>query len=173
MNTQLTIRFADITDLPAIVDIYNQAIRSRCATGDLDKFDVEDRREWFGKYDSEHYPLYVAQIGKKVVGYCTLSPYRPGRRAMAKVAEISYYLDYSFHKMGIGTALLNHAISDCGRIDKETLLAILLDVNTQSIGILEKFGFEKWGHYPGIIDLEGKVCGHLVYGLKMDDGFQV
>jgi len=163
----LNIRFSKIADLPFIVDIYNQAIRSENATGDLDEFSVDDRKEWFYKYDNDHYPLYVAVIENKVVGYCALSPYRPGRKAMSSAAEISYYLDYSFHGKGIGTALIEFAISDCERIGKENLLAILLDINSSSIRLLEKLNFEKWGYFPNIINLNGKKCGHLIYGLKI------
>ena len=93
---ELIIRFADITDLSSITDIYNQAIRTKCATGDMEEFSVDDRIEWFEKFDNKDYPVYIAEIANKIVGYCTLSPYRPGIKAMSSVAEISYYLDYSF-----------------------------------------------------------------------------
>jgi len=168
MKKEIIIRFANIADLPFIVDIYNQAIRSRCATGDMEESNVNDRIEWFEKFDNNKYPLYIAEIENRVIGYCTLSPYRPGRKAMSYVAEISYYLDYSFHGNGIGTALLKYVISDCNRIGKKSLLAILLDINSPTIGLLEKFNFKKWGHFPEIIDIDGKKCGHLIYGLKIN-----
>lgn len=166
MKNELTIRFSKTEDLPFIVNIYNQAIRSGNATGDINEFDVANRIDWFSKYDNNEYPLYVAEIANRVIGYCTISPYRSGRQAMLKVAEISYYVDYYYHRKGIGTALINHAIADCKRIKKESLLAILLDINTQSIGILEKFKFEKWGYFPDIINLHGIRCSQLIYGLK-------
>ncbi len=59
MKTEPIIRFAKITDLPSIVDIYNQAIRTKCTTGDVEEFNVEDRIEWFKKYDKNAYPLYI------------------------------------------------------------------------------------------------------------------
>ena len=72
----LRIRFSKITDLPFIVDIYNQAIRSGNATGDLDEFSVDDRKEWFHKFDNDNYPLYVAVIENKVIGYCIELTYK-------------------------------------------------------------------------------------------------
>lgn len=164
MNNKPSIRFAHHTDLPTIVDIYNQAIRSGNATGDTETYEVANRIKWFEKYDKDSYPIYVAELENKVVAYCTLSPYRPGRKAMSGVAEVSYYLDYDVHGKGIGTALLQHAMADCPRIGKKNLLAILLDINVASIGLLEKCGFEKWGHFPNIINLNGKICGQVVYG---------
>ena len=162
------IRFATSKDLPSIVKIYNQAIKTNTATGDTQEFKAEDREDWFRKFNKDTFPIYVVETENKVVGYCALSPYRSGRKAMHTVAEISYYIDYSFHGKGIGTAVLKHAIEDCKRIGIESLLAILLDVNTQSVEILKKFKFVKWGHFPDIINLEGKSCGQLIYGLKLN-----
>ncbi len=167
MTLTPTIRIASIYDLPFIVDIYNQAIRSRLATGDMEEFGVEDRVIWFENFDANEYPIYIAELESRVVGYCTISPYRPGRRAMSSIAEISYFIDYTFHRNGIGTALMQHAISDCNRIGKKSLLAIILDINFPTIGLLENFNFEKWGHLPDIIEIDGKKCGQFIYGLKI------
>jgi len=90
----MNIRFAHLADLPLLVSIYNQAIRSGNATGDTEEYQVTDRVKWFEKYNENEYPIYVAELENRVVGYCTLSPYRPGRKAMSGVAEVSYYLDY-------------------------------------------------------------------------------
>ena len=164
---ELTIRFANIQDLPYIVEIYNQAIKSKCATGDTEEFHVEDRVKWFHNFNKNLYPIYVAELKNKIVGYCSLSPYRPGRKAMAKVAEISYYIDYNFHKKGIGTALIKHVIFDCKRLKKENLLAFILDINISTIGILNKFNFKQLGYLPNIIELDNEKCGHLIYGVSL------
>jgi len=167
MNKEISVRFATIEDLPFIVNIYNQAIRSKCATGDTKEFQVNDRVDWFNKFNSNSYPLYIAKTNNNIVGYCSISPYRPGRLAMSKVAEISYYVDYNYHKKGIGTKLLNHVISDCRRIGKDNLLAFLLDINISTIKILNKFNFKQLGHLPNIIQFEDKKCGHFIYGLNL------
>ena len=165
MNKNLEIRPAYIKDLNSIVDIYNQAIRSKSTTGDMDEFKIEDRLEWFKKFDPNNFPIYVAELNKKIIGYATLSPYRPGRKAMNKIAEISFYVDYSYHNLGMGYSLISYIISDCDRIGKEALLAILLDINKPSIKLLKKFNFEEWGHLPQIINFDDIKCGHLIYGL--------
>ena len=170
MEIQANIRHATIEDLPAIVDVYNQAIRSKFATGDTEEYDVESRTEWFQKFDPDDYPIYVAEVDDHVIGYSTLSPYRSGRKAMKKIAEISFYIDYSHHGKGIGSALINQALEDCSRIGKETLLAILLDVNLSSVKLLEKFRFSRWGHFPGVVDFGDFQCGQLIYGLNLKDG---
>lgn len=163
----MNVRLATIEDLSAIVDIYNQAIRSRSATGDMKEYLVEERVSWFKRFDPENYPIYVAELNNKVVGYATISPYRQGREAMKQIAEISFFVDYLSHGKGIGTGLITHVISDSKRINKNTLVAMLLDINTKSINLLKKFKFVEWGYLPGIINLDGAICGHMIYGLKL------
>ncbi len=167
MSKTPQIRLANIDDLPAIVAIYNQAITAKKATADLTPFTVKERVEWFNKYDAVHYPIYIATIDDEIVGYATLSPYRNGREALSKVAEISFYLDYNSLGQGIGSALVNHVVNDCNRVNKETLLAILLDVNTASIKLLKKFGFREWGNLPLNSNFDGNKYGHLIYGLNL------
>ncbi len=167
MKNKITIRIANIDDLPFIVDIYNQAVRSRSATGDMNEFAVDERKVWFNKYDAVNYPIYVAQKNDKVVGYATLSPYREGRQAMSKIAEISFFVNSSFQNLGVGSVLMAHAISDCKKLGKENLLAFLLDINPHSISLLRKFGFEEWGRLPNVIDFGEFRCDHLIYGLNL------
>ena len=93
MDINPAIRFGKIEDLPAIVDIYNHAIRSGGCTGDLDEFTVQDRINWFEKFNSNNSPIYVITVGNDIAGYGTLSPYRQGRKAMRNIAEISFFLD--------------------------------------------------------------------------------
>jgi len=166
MNQKVNIRFANSSDLAEIVIIFNQAVRAR-VNGSLQEETVESRSNWFNSFNQNNYPIYVAEQNNRVVGYCYLSPYRSGRQAMNKVAEISYYIDYNYHKQGIASALIEHTINDCQRVNKNSLLAILLDKNIPSISILEKFGFKKWGYYPDIIDLDDQICSQLIYGLKL------
>ncbi len=158
------IRFAKRSDLPQLVAIYNKAIQSRSATGHMKEFTVEERIVWLNQHDTDHYPIYVAHLQDRVVGFGTLSPYRAGRQAMDRIAEVSFFVDYEYHKKGIGSVLLKHMIQDCPRLKLLHIVAILLDCNPGSIKLLEKFGFECWGRLPGVIHFEDKTCDHLYYG---------
>jgi phosphinothricin acetyltransferase len=158
------IRIASLTDLPRIVEIYNQVITAGNATADTVPFSVEARLDWFNQHDANQYPIYVCKDeSRKILGYLSLSPYRD-RPALARTAEVSYYVDYGQHGKGIGSALMQHALADCARIGKKVLLAIVLEWNAPSIKLLEKFGFEKWGYLPDVAELDGRLCGHLYYG---------
>ena len=147
--------------------IYNQAIKSGTATGDINEFSTDQRHHWFEEFDENNSPIYVALLNDKVVGYTTLSPYRQGRGAFLNTAEISFFVEYNHHGKGIGSAMLSFVLDDCKRLKKDNLIAILLDINTQSVGILKKFGFKQWGHMPEIAKFTDKVCGQYIYGKKI------
>jgi L-amino acid N-acyltransferase len=53
-NTPVTIRRAALEDVPAITDIYNEAILTSAATFDIDPRTVEDRMKWFQDHHDRH-----------------------------------------------------------------------------------------------------------------------
>ena len=101
-----TPRIATPTDLSAIVAIYNQTIAARNTTADTTPFTVEARLDWFNAHSAGEYPIYVCEADDgQALGWLSLSPYR-GRSALARTAEVSYYVDYACHGKGIGSALM-------------------------------------------------------------------
>ena len=161
----ITTRTAAPSDLGAIVDIYNQAVAAH-ATGHSDAVTVEDRRQWFEGHTAA-YPLLIADLDGAAVGWSSLSSYRPGRGALRHTAELSYYVDGAHRRRGVASALIARSIELCDALAFNTLLTILLDDNQASIALLRKFGFEQWGHLPGVADFDGREVGHLYYGLRV------
>ena len=158
------IRLAKIDDLPAVVEIYNQAIPSKQSTGDTQPVRIEDRMAWFAEHRADEYPIFVADLDGGVAGWCSLSPYRPGRAALRFTAEISYYIASAYHRRGIGTALIEHALAACPALQIRHLFAIVLEGNQASLRLLQKMGFEQWGYLPKVADFDGKEVGHLYFG---------
>ena len=163
----MILRLAQREDLPAIVDIYNQAIPSKQSTGDTRPLRVEDRTAWFEEHLPEEHPIFVAEVKGGVAGWCSLSAYRPGRAALRFTAEISYYLAPTYHRQGIGTALVEHALAACPALQIRHLFAIVLEGNQASLRLLSKMGFEQWGYLPRVADFDGHEVGHLYYGRHM------
>jgi L-amino acid N-acyltransferase YncA len=158
------IRLAQLDDLPAIVDIYNQSIPSKQSTGDTQPLRVEARITWFREHRPDAHPIFVAAVGGEVAGWCSLSAYRPGRAALRFTCEISYYIALDYHRRGIGTALVEHALAACPSLQIRHLFAIVLEGNQASLRLLEKMGFTQWGYLPRVADFDGKEVGHLYYG---------
>ncbi len=164
----MKIRTATFDDIETMVDIYNQAIAAGQRTADITPVSAGDRKKWFEDHPPDKYPILVAEEGDLIVGYLTISAYRPGRMALCYTAEVSYYVHFEQHRQGIASKLLHHAIGMCPSLQIKTLFAILLDSNQGSIKLLEKFGFEKWGHMPRVAEFDGIEAGHLYYGLRID-----
>jgi L-amino acid N-acyltransferase YncA len=166
MQHDIAIQNAETSQLPAIVEIYNQAIKSRFETADLDEFSVDGKRDWFEKHHRDR-SLFVAVVNDTVLGWYSLSPYREGRLALQGVKEVSYYVHKDHQQKGIGTILMEHAIHTAKNVRAEHLLAILLEKNVRSINLLKKFGFTQWGYLPDVANFNGERCAHLYYGLRL------
>ena len=163
----MNIRLANGNDFSQIVQIYNHAVDEKFATADTAYVTIDSKKNWFEQHSSQTYPIYVAEENGKLVGWCSLSPHRPGRKALSSVAEISYYIHKNHRRKGIANLLITYTIEKAKQLGFKNLITILLDLNKPSIYILEKFGFEKWGHLPGIAEIDGVICGQFIYGKKL------
>jgi L-amino acid N-acyltransferase YncA len=160
----MPIRLADESDWPSLIGIYNQGVDTRMSVGDLTHVSVEGRREWLAAHNSRDHPIYVEETAGKIVGWCAISPYRPGRMALRHTVEISYFVDEAHRRTGVATRLIDHALAGCKRSEIRRVFAILMDINAPSVALLEKLGFEKWGHLPGVAVIDGKECGQVYLG---------
>ncbi len=161
------IRPATLGDLNSIVRIYNQAVKHRYATADLDPISVNDKLAWFAVHDDVDYGIFVYPEDDTVLGWCALSPYRKGRRALHDTAELSYYVDYDHHGKGIGKRLVEHALAEAPRLKKRNLFGILLEANEVSKKLLEKYGFEQWAYLPDVAEIEGELVSQVYYGRRL------
>jgi len=137
----VTIREAQLDDLPRLVEIYNQAVVNTTATFDLEPIATEERRAWFLEH-GPRYPLLVAEDHRGVLGYACISPYRP-KPAYAKTVESSIYIDEQYHGQGIGTLLMKELLRRTAQLGYHTVLAIITGSNRGSIRLHQKLGFQQ------------------------------
>lgn len=163
----MQIRIADENDFEDIVTIYNHAVDEKFATADTEYVTVVSKKEWFAQHSPKTYPIFVAEENDEIVGWCALSPHRPGRKALRRVAEISYYIHKDHRRKGVANKLIKHTIEVAKSFGFKNLISILLDLNKPSIHILEKFGFEKWGHLPNVAEIDRMICGQFIFGRKI------
>ena len=163
----MEIRIGREEDLEAINRIYNQAVRQQFCTAHLEPVGMEERKLWFLSHKPGLHPVFVAENDERIVGWASLGPYREDRQALAHVAEVSYYVDELARGKGVGSSLLNHAIQMAPDYGFSVLIAILLNRNPASIGLLQKYGFEEWGRMPGIAKINDQLADHLYYGLRL------
>ncbi|MBT3423406.1 MAG: GNAT family N-acetyltransferase [Bacteroidetes bacterium] len=166
--SNLSFRLAQTVDLKDINCIYNQSVPSRCSVADLDEWDMSRRKIWFDHHHPKDYPIYVCLLKDEIIGWFSFSAYRPQKRALAQVAEVSYFIKSDFHGQKLGTHMMEFILQIAPSHNKKHLIAILLDKNAASIKLLTKFNFKEWGRMPSILNFEGEICDHLYYGLSLD-----
>ncbi|MGV3487400.1 MAG: GNAT family N-acetyltransferase [Tuberibacillus sp.] len=139
----LRIRDAIIEDLSAMLDIYNEAVRSLAATFDLEEQTIEDRRKWFEQHQGR-YPLIVAEFNGEVVGYSSLSQFNP-KPAYADTCELSVYISSRYRGEGIGSALMKEILHRAESCRFHSVISLITGGNEASFKLHEKFGFTSVG----------------------------
>lgn len=152
----LKIRKAEITDLPAITDIYNDAILTTTATFDTEAKTAKEQKKWFAHHDKKH-PVIVGELGGKVVGWASISAWSD-RCAYARTGELSLYIDKKHQGKGYGRRLFE-AIVEAGRkLGYHTVLSRVTEGNEISFHLHESLGFKK----IGIMEEVGEKFGKLL-----------
>lgn len=139
----MNIREAKISDLEQITRIYNWAIKSTTATFDINEQNVDDRMDWFEQHTGK-YPLVVAEVDGKTVGYSSLSKFRE-KEAFSATAELSVYIDPDYHGKGIGKALMKEILEKGKSSGFHVVISVITGGNEVSARMHEKFGFELCG----------------------------
>lgn len=136
----VVIRRAVLDDVPAIMEIYNEAILSSVATFDVEPKTFEDRVEWFLSHDDK-YPIYVAEMDGHVVGWASISRFRD-RYAYRYTVENSIYVKDKYRGMGIGSKLMKALIDASKELGYHTIVSVISSQNVESINLHKKFGFK-------------------------------
>jgi phosphinothricin acetyltransferase len=148
------IRDAVEADLPAIVQIYNEAIRGRISTAQLEEVSVEQRLPWFHEHSATTHPLWVAEIDGQIAGWFSFHSYVE-RAAYRASAEISVYVRGQFRRRGVGKALLEKAVADSPNLQISALIGCIHAHNESSVRLFQRSGFERWGFLPRVTRVDG------------------
>lgn len=138
------IRRAEIKDIPALMEIYNDAVLHTTATFDTEIKDYNNRYKWFMEHTG-HYVLFVCEAEQAVAGYASLSRYRD-RRAFDPAVELSLYIHKDYRGRGLGRRLMEETLKfaeECKEI--ETVISLITSDNEASIQLHEEFGFSYCG----------------------------
>jgi phosphinothricin acetyltransferase len=144
------VRPATEADLPGILEIYNEAVRTTTATYDYEPRTMEHRRAWFADHQRHDYPVFVA-LGPsgEVVGWSALNRYhdRPGYRF---TVENSVYVAAARRGQGVGKALMAPLIESARQRSFHAILAAIDATNEASRRLHTRFGFEPVGHFKQV-----------------------
>lgn len=142
---EIHIRRATLDDAAAIADIYTQGIMERIATYETEPRTEQDIRAKL-ESDSERHPTIVAEIEGKVVGWASISLYRP-RQCYAGIGEFSFYIDREARGKGVGQTILKALIDEAEQLGYWKLLSRVFTFNHASLNACKKQGFREVGIY--------------------------
>lgn len=136
-----SLRLAIAADLPAINDIYNYYVDRSTCTYQLEHETLANRQAWFAEHSPDKYPVTVAEIAAQVVGWGSLSKFRP-RAAYAPTVEASVYIHHEHHRRGLGRLLLTDLIARARTAGFHSLIGGASADQTASIALQESLGFQ-------------------------------
>jgi len=152
------IRRARESDVPGILDIYNDAILNTTALYTYEPFTLEMMRQWFAEKTAKSLPVLVAidPAGGKspsgiadpaapaVAGFASYGPFRPWPAYKYSV-EHSIYVHKDQRGKGIAKKLLRDLIDHATNAGLHTIVAGIDSENDVSINLHKKFGFKETG----------------------------
>ena len=163
----LVVRPARRTDLPAIMEIYNEAIRTTTATFDTEPKTLDERRHWFESHDEQH-PILVAEWDGQVIGWASLSKWSD-RKAYDSTAETSFYVAEPFRGRGAGRELKRCIIQEARRLRYHTLIARVAEGSDASLHLNQQSGFRLVGTLKEVGRKFGRLLDVHMLQLMLDD----
>ena len=143
------IRAATEKDLPAIRDIYNDAVRNTTAIWNEQPVDLANRLAWFNARQAQGYPILVAVENNEVTGYSSFGDWRPFEGFRYSV-EHSVYVRNDQRGKGLGPRLMEVLIERARSAGKYVMVAAIESGNQASIRLHERLGFVTTGQMPQV-----------------------
>ena len=139
------IRTGREADVPALNGIYNHYVRETAITFDIEPATLEQRLEWFRKFeDRGRLQIVVAERAGEVIGYAATLPFRP-KAAYETSVELTIYLKHDAESRGTGSLLYQELFARLEGEDLNRLLAGMTLPNPASAALHHKFGFRSIG----------------------------
>ncbi|QHF42802.1 GNAT family N-acetyltransferase [Pseudomonas sp. S35] len=143
------IRDAIESDLPAIRDIYNDAVRNTTAIWNEQPVDLANRLAWFNARQAQAYPILVSVENDEVTGYASFGDWRPFEGFRYSV-EHSVYVRNDQRGKGLGPRLMAALIERARSGGKYVMVAAIESGNQASIRLHERLGFTTTGQMPQV-----------------------
>ena len=142
-SSAYAVRAAEDGDLPAIADIYNDAVLNSTATFDTEPTTPAESEQWL-RDRSHPYAVPVAECGGGVAGWATLKPFA-SKPAYRFTAENTVYVRADMRGKGVGKALLGRLLEAAAENGFHTVIARIAAPNPASVRLHRRFGFRRVG----------------------------
>lgn len=138
------LRLAERRDAEAIRSVYNPEVRESTVTFDLVPRSLEDQVAWLDEHSGGHPAIVATDADGIVIGFGSLSPYRP-RAAYSPTVEDSVYVHRDRRGSGVGLALLEELVRLGGAHGFHSAIARIVGNHEASIALHARCGFETIG----------------------------
>ena len=142
VNVQL--RLAEHRDAEAIRAIYNPEVLESTVTFDLVPRSLDDQLAWLDDHAGGHPAIVATDPDGDVIGFGSLSPYRP-RAAYSITVEDSVYVRRDSRGSGVGAALLTELVRLGTAHGFHSAIARIVGHHEGSIALHSRCGFEPIG----------------------------
>ncbi|MGH9107129.1 MAG: GNAT family N-acetyltransferase [Acidimicrobiales bacterium] len=124
--------------------IYNRAVETTTSTFEMNPKSLSDQLEWIVEHSGAYPALVALDAAGTVVGFGSLSPYRP-RPAYSTTVENSVYVHEDFRRLGIGRAILQGLLGLASAHGFHAVIARIAGSNEASQALHAACGFEMIG----------------------------
>src|SRR5580693_1559314 len=132
--TDIAIRRATRTDIPALLDIYNHYVLNTHITFDVEPRTLAQREEWFSHFDGGgRYQCFVAARDGTAIGWASSHRFKD-RAAYDTSVETSIYLAPDAGGKGIGRRLYGALLEALAKEDVHRVFGGISLPNEASIG---------------------------------------
>jgi len=146
----MKIRPATRADVPAILDIYNDAVLTTTATYDYEPRSLQHRLQWFDDHERIGFPIFVAEDDeRKIVGWSSLSRFHD-RKGYQFTCENSIYVAAHARGRGVGKLLLEPLIESAKKLGLRAIIALIDASNEASVRLHARCGFFEVGRFPSV-----------------------
>src|ERR1700704_855976 len=158
----VVIRTAERRDAEGIRTIYNHYVNESTTLFDMVPRTLDEQVQWIDDHSGGH-PALVAELDGEIVGFGSLSVFRP-RPAYATTVEDSVYLLPGHQGQGIGSRLLAELLRMASAHGFHAVIARLTGENEASIRLHAGCGFElvgterevgrKFGRWLDVVEMQ-------------------
>ena len=143
------VRPATEADLPAILEIYNDAILHTTAIWREEVFDLDNRRKWFSEREASGYPVLLAEEDGSIVGFGSFGDFRTYNGYRFTV-EHSVYTAEAVRRRGVASALIAALIERAQALGKHVMIGGIASDNHASLALHAKLGFTETARMPEV-----------------------
>ncbi|NRA12899.1 MAG: N-acetyltransferase family protein [Crocinitomicaceae bacterium] len=143
---EIQIRPAQVSDVSAILEIFNYEIKNSTVVYHYDERSYEEQLQWLADKNQAGMPVLIAEQDNKILGFGTYGIFRPWEGFKFSV-EHSVYVDKNSRGGGIGKSILSKLIQIAKNNKLRIMIAGIDASNEKSIQFHEQFGFYEVGTF--------------------------